>query len=33
MKRLFLFALVVFAIGCSKDAGTDEPQTPDQPSE
>ena len=33
MKRLFLFALVAFAIGCSKNAGTDEPQTPDQPSE
>lgn len=33
MKKLFLFALVAFAIGCSKDAGTDEPQTPDQPSE
>ena len=33
MKKLFLFALVAFAIGCSKDAGTDEPQTPNQPSE
>lgn len=33
MKKLFLFALVAFVIGCSKDAGTDEPQTPDQPSE
>lgn len=33
MKKLFLFALVAFAIGCSKDAGTDEPQTPDQPLE
>lgn len=33
MKKLFLFALVAFAIGCSKDVGTDEPQTPDQPSE
>ena len=33
MKSLFLFALVAFAIGCSKNAGTDEPQTPDQPSE
>lgn len=33
MKKLFLFALVAFAISCSKDAGTDQPQTPDQPSE
>lgn len=33
MKKLFLFALLAFAIGCSKDAGTNEPQTPDQPSE
>ncbi len=33
MKKLFLFALVVFAISCSKDEGTDLPQTPDQPSE
>lgn len=33
MKKLFLFALVAFVIGCSKDAGTDELQTPDQPSE
>lgn len=33
MKKLFLFALVAFAIGCSKDAGTNEPQTPDQPLE
>lgn len=33
MKKLFLFALLAFAIGCSNDAGTNEPQTPDQPSE
>ncbi len=33
MKKLFLFALVAFAISCSKNAGTDQPKTPDQPSE
>lgn len=32
-EKLFLFALVAFAIGCSKDAGTDEPHPSDQPSE
>ncbi len=33
MKKLFLFALAAFAVSCSKDAGTNEPQTPDRPSD
>ena len=32
MKKLFLLAMMVFAISCSNDA-TDEPQTPDKPTE
>lgn len=33
MKKLFFFALVAFAISCSKNVETDESQTLDQPSE
>ena len=32
MKKLFLLAMMVFAISCSNDT-TDEPQTPDKPTE